>query len=70
MRIAQAQNGKFASVETVGLTVPEAAAAYIARRTPLVAPRTLDLERGAVKHLSEHFVNSMLAKLDTDSLAG
>jgi integrase len=69
-RIAEAQNGRLASAKTVGLTVPEAAAAYIARRTPLVAPRTLDLERGAVKHLSQHFVGAMLAKLDSDALAG
>jgi integrase len=69
-RIAEAQNGRLASAKTVGLTVPEAAAAYIARRTPLVAPRTLDLERGAGKHLSEHFAEAMIAKLDGDALAG
>lgn len=50
--------------------MPEAAQAYLARRTPLIAPRTLDLERGAVKHLSEHFAGAMLAKLDSDTLAG
>jgi integrase len=39
-------------------------------RTPLVAPRTLELEQGAVKHLSRHYAAAMLAKLDCDALAG
>lgn len=50
--------------------MPEATEAYIGRRTPLVAPRTLELEQGAVKHLSRHFATAMLAKLDSDALAG
>jgi hypothetical protein len=37
---------------------------------PLVAPRTLELEQGAVKHLSEHFATAILAKLDGEALAG
>jgi hypothetical protein len=44
LRIVEAQNGRLVSTKTVGLAVPEAAAAYIARRTPLVAARTLELE--------------------------
>src|SRR5271167_5084739 len=62
--------GGLLSTETVGLTVPKAAEAYIVRRTPLVAPRTLELEQGAVKHVSRHFATAMLAKLDSDALAG
>jgi integrase len=69
-RIAAAQNGRLVSTKTVGLTVAEAADAYIVRRTPLVAPRTLELEQGAVKHLSRHFATAMLSKLDSDALAG
>jgi len=57
------------STKTVGLTVADAAEAYIVRRTPLVAPRTLELEQGAVKHVSRHFATAMLAKLDSDALA-
>lgn len=42
----------------------------IARRAPLVAARTLELEQGAIKHLSGYFGTVMLARLDSDSLAG
>jgi integrase/recombinase XerD len=70
MRIADAQNGRLESAKTVGLTVPQASKASTVRRTPLVAPRTLELEQGAVKHLSRHYAAAMLAKLDSDALAG
>jgi hypothetical protein len=68
-RIADAQNGAgLLCRKTVGLTVPEAAEAYIARPTPLVAPRTLELEQGAVKHLSKHLARVTLAKPNGDAL--
>ena len=71
LRIVQSQNSSgLLSRKTVGLTVPEAAEAYIGRRASLVAPCTLELEQGAVKHLSKYVATVTLAKLDSDALAG
>jgi integrase len=69
-RIAEAQDGGgLLPRKTVGLTVSEAAEAYLSRRAPLVSPRTLELEQGVVKHLSRHLGTRTLGSLDSDALA-
>jgi hypothetical protein len=52
VHIAEAQNHRgILPRKTVGLTVDAASQVYLLRRKPFVAPRTLELEKGAVKSL-------------------
>jgi site-specific recombinase XerD len=70
LRIAEAQNhGGFLPRKTVGLTVDAAAQVYLTRREPFIAPRTVELEKGAIKNLSKHLGRRTLGSLNNDSLS-
>jgi len=69
LRIAEAQNhGGFLPRKTVGLTVDEASKVYLSRREPFIAPRTLELEKGAIKNLAKHLGRHTLGSLTCDTL--
>ena len=69
LRIAEAQNhGGFLPRKTAGLTVDEASKVYLTRREPFIAPRTLELEKGAIKNLSKHLGRHTLGSLNSDTL--